>query len=153
MERKTRLQVLQDHLDREFTASPSPFMLWMKPIVVVAEPGTVTFKYIVREEMSNPIKSLHGGVTAAIADDCIGATLFSLDEEHFYTTINLNVDYFAPAHVGDTILAKTLIIKKGRQFVNVQCEIWNEAQTRLIARAYSNLFKTNVVKKVLESDK
>lgn len=150
MERKTRLQVLQDHIDREFTASPSPFMLWMRPIVLVAEEGTVTFKYLIREEMSNPIKSLHGGVTAAIADDCIGATMFSYNEESFYTTINLVVDYFAPAHVGDTILAKTQIIKKGRQMVNAQCEIWNADQTRLIARATSNLFKTNVVKKELE---
>jgi len=149
METKTRLQVLQDHINREFTASPSPFMLWMRPIVLAAEEGTVTFKYVIREEMSNPIKSLHGGVTAAIADDCIGATMFSLNEETFYTTINLVVDYFAPAHVGDTILAKTLIIKKGRQMVNAQCEIWNADQTRLIARATSNLFKTNVVKKVL----
>ncbi|WDF61511.1 PaaI family thioesterase [Flavobacterium sp. KACC 22758] len=149
METKTRLQVLQDHINREFTASPSPFMLWMRPIVLAAEEGTVTFKYMIREEMSNPIQSLHGGVTAAIADDCIGATMFSLNEETFYTTINLVVDYFAPAHVGDTILAKTLIIKKGRQMVNAQCEIWNADQTRLIARATSNLFKTNVVKKVL----
>jgi uncharacterized protein (TIGR00369 family) len=149
METKTRLQVLQDHINREFTASPSPFMLWMRPIVLAAEEGTVTFKYVIREEMSNPIQSLHGGVTAAIADDCIGATMFSLNEETFYTTINLVVDYFAPAHVGDTILAKTLIIKKGRQMVNAQCEIWNADQTRLIARATSNLFKTNVVKKVL----
>lgn len=149
MKTKTRLQVLQDHINREFTASPSPFMLWMRPIVLAAEEGTVTFKYVIREEMSNPIKSLHGGVTAAIADDCIGATMFSLNEETFYTTINLVVDYFAPAHVGDTILAKTLIIKKGRQMVNAQCEIWNADETRLIARATSNLFKTNVVKKVL----
>ncbi|ABQ06390.1 thioesterase superfamily protein [Flavobacterium johnsoniae UW101] len=124
-------------------------MLWMRPIVIAAEEGTVTFKYVIREEMSNPIQSLHGGVTAAIADDCIGATMFSLNEETFYTTINLVVDYFAPAHVGDTILAKTLIIKKGRQMVNAQCEIWNANETRLIARATSNLFKTNVVKKVL----
>ncbi|GAA3768483.1 PaaI family thioesterase [Flavobacterium ginsengiterrae] len=150
METKTRLQVLQDHINREFTASPSPFMLWMRPIVLAAEEGTVTFKYVIREEMSNPIKSLHGGVTAAIADDCIGATMFSLNEESFYTTINLVVDYFAPAHVGDTILAKTLIIKKGRQMVNAQCEIWNANETRLIARATSNLFKTNVVKKTLQ---
>jgi len=149
METKSRLQVLQDHINREFTASPSPFMLWMRPIVLAAEEGTVTFKYMIREEMSNPIQSLHGGVTASIADDCIGATMFSLNEETFYTTINLVVDYFAPAHIGDTILAKTLIIKKGRQMVNAQCEIWNADQTRLIARATSNLFKTNVVKKVL----
>lgn len=33
--------------------------------------------------------------------------------------------------------------------VNAQCEIWNANETRLIARATSNLFKTNVVKKVL----
>lgn len=149
METKTRLQVLQDHINREFTASPSPFMLWMRPVVLAAEEGTVTFKYVIREEMSNPIKSLHGGVTAAIADDCIGATMFSFNEESFYTTINLVVDYFAPAHVGDTILAKTLIIKKGRQMVNAQCEIWNADKSRLIARATSNLFKTNVIKKVL----
>ena len=145
----TRLQVLQNHIDREFTASPSPFMLWMRPIVLAAEEGSVTFQYLVREEMSNPIKSLHGGVIAAIADDCIGATMFSFNEENFYTTINLNVDYFAPARVGDTIIARTSIIKKGRQFVNAQCEIWNETQTRLIATAYSNLFKTNVVKQEL----
>jgi acyl-coenzyme A thioesterase 13 len=109
---------ITNHIDREFIASPSPFMLWMKPIVVAAEQGSVTFKYTVREEMSNPVKSLHGGVTAAIADDCIGATMFSLDEETFYTTINLVVDYFAPAFVGDTILAKTAIIRKGKQIVN-----------------------------------
>jgi len=149
MQTKTRLQVLQDHIGREFSVSPSPFMLWMNPIVVAAEQGAVTFKYVIRHEMSNPIQSLHGGITAAIADDCIGATMFSLDEENFYTTINLNVDYFAPAYVGDTIIARSSIIKKGKQFVNAQCEIWNEAETRLIARAYSNLFKTNVVKKVL----
>ncbi|MCV9930289.1 PaaI family thioesterase [Flavobacterium sp. LS1R49] len=146
---KTRLQVLQDYIGKEFTASPSPFMLWMNPIVVDAQEGTVTFKYMIRDEMTNPVKSLHGGVTAAIADDCIGATLFSLNEDNFYTTINLVVDYFAPAHLGDTILAETAIIKRGKQLVNAQCEIWNKDKTRLIARAYSNLLKTNMVKKAL----
>ncbi|MCD0464890.1 PaaI family thioesterase [Flavobacterium sp. ENC] len=149
METNKRLQVLKNHIDREFTASPSPFMLWMKPIVLAAEESGVIFKYVVREEMSNPVKSLHGGVTAAIADDCIGAMMFSLNEETFYTTINLVVDYFTPAFVGDTIIAKTAIIRKGKQMVNAQCEIWNAAETRLIARATSNLLKTNLVKKEL----
>jgi uncharacterized protein (TIGR00369 family) len=149
METNTRLQILQDHLDKEFTASPSPFMLWMKPVVVTAEEGTLSFKYVVREDMSNPVKTLHGGVTAAIADDCIGAALFSLNEDNFYTAINLVVDYFSSAQVGDTILAKTAIIKKGKQLANAQCEIWNSDETRLIARAYSNLFKTNIAKKVI----
>lgn len=147
METISRLQELQNHIDKEFTASPSPFMLWMRPIVIAAEEGSVTFKYLIREEMSNPIKTLHGGVTAAIADDCIGATMFSYNENSFYVTINLVVDYFAPAKVGDTIFAKTSVIKKGKQLVNAQCEIWNEDHTRLMARATSNMLKTDLSKR------
>ncbi|PIF30784.1 uncharacterized protein (TIGR00369 family) [Flavobacterium sp. 9] len=147
METISRLQELQNHIDKEFTASPSPFMLWMRPVVIAAEEGSVTFKYLIREEMSNPIKTLHGGVTAAIADDCIGATMFSYNENSFYVTINLVVDYFAPAKIGDTIFAKTSVIKKAKQLVNAQCEIWNEDHTRLIARATSNMLKTDLSKR------
>lgn len=147
METISRLQELQNHIDKEFTASPSPFMLWMRPVVISAEEGSVTFKYLIREEMSNPIKTLHGGVTAAIADDCIGATMFSYNENSFYVTINLVVDYFAPAKVGDIIFAKTSVTKKGKQLVNAQCEIWNEDHTRLIAKASSNLLKTDLSKR------
>ena len=150
METKTRLQVLQDYIGREFTVSPSPFMLWMNPIVLEAKENGVAFQYIIREEMSNPVKSLQGGVTAAIADDCIGAMMFSLDEETFYTTINLVIDYFTPAFVGDTIIARSSMVRKGKQMVNAQCEIWNHNETRLIARATSNLLKTNLVKKTLQ---
>jgi acyl-coenzyme A thioesterase 13 len=93
--------------------------------------------------MTNPVGTLHGGVTSAIIDDIIGATMFSFDEEHFYTTVNLVVDYFAHAREGDIVIADTSIVKKGKQMVNAQCEIWNADKTRLIARGYSNLLKTN----------
>lgn len=96
--------------------------------------------------MTNPVGTLHGGVTSSIIDDAIGATMFSLNENCFYTTLNLVVDYFAPARAGDVILADTAIIKKGRQIINAQCEIWNEKRTRIIAKGYSNLLKTNINK-------
>ena len=91
--------------------------------------------------MTNPIGTLHGGVTAAIIDDVIGATMYSFNEDGFYTTVNNVIDYFASAREGDTIIANTSIIKKGRQMVNAQCEVWNADKTRLIARGYSNLLK------------
>ncbi|PBQ34818.1 thioesterase [Sphingobacteriaceae bacterium] len=121
-------------------------MKWLKPIVLAAERGKLVFQYKVRHEMTNPMGGLHGGVTAAIIDDVIGATLFSFNESHFYTTLNNVVDYFAPAREGDIIIAETLVIKKGKQIVNVQCEVWNEGKNRLIARAYSNLLKTGIEK-------
>jgi acyl-coenzyme A thioesterase 13 len=141
-----QLSILQSFIGKEFSASPSPFMLWLKPIVLSVESGKLSFQYTVRHEMTNPVKGLHGGVTAAIIDDIIGATMFSLNEEHFYTTVNNVIDYFSPAREGDLIIAETSIIRKGKQIVNTQCEIWNADKTRLIARGYSNLLKTTLKK-------
>lgn len=138
------LEVLQSFTGREFSESPSPFMLWLKPVLLSAEKGKLSFQYRVRKEMTNPIGTLHGGVTAAIIDDIIGATMFSLNEEYFYTTINNVVDYFAPAREPDLIIAETSILKKGNQIVNVQCEIWNADKSKLLAKGYSNLLKTNL---------
>ena len=140
------LAILQSFIGKEFIASPSPLMLWLKPIVLSAESGKLSFEYLVRKEMTNPMGSLHGGISAAIIDDIIGATLFSLNEDFFYTTINNVIDYFAPANEADKIIAETCILKKGKQIINVQCELWNINKTKLLARGYSNLLKTNLKK-------
>lgn len=138
-----KLQVLQTFIGKEFTASPSPFMKWLNPIVVSAEEGKFQFQYTVREEWLNPMGNLHGGVTAAITDDVIGATMFSLNEDSFIVTINNSIDYFSAAKEHDQIVAETKIIKRGKQFVNAECKIWNADKSRLIARGTSNLFKIN----------
>ncbi|MGO4708755.1 PaaI family thioesterase [Chryseobacterium sp. 2TAF14] len=138
-----KLQALKSFVGKEFTASPSPFMRWLNPVVISAEEGQIEFRYTVREEWLNPMGNMHGGVTAAIMDDIIGATMFSLNEKNFIVTINNSIDYFSTAKENDIIVAETKIIKRGKQFVNAQCEIWNADKTRLIARGTSNLFKIN----------
>ncbi|MCJ8152602.1 PaaI family thioesterase [Chryseobacterium sp. SSA4.19] len=138
-----KLAMLKNFIGKEFTASPSPFMKWLNPTVISAEEGRIEFQYTVREEWLNPMGNLHGGVTAAIMDDIIGATMFSLNEKSFIVTVNNSIDYFSTAKENDNIVAETKIIKRGKQFVNAQCEIWNADKTRLIARGTSNLFKTN----------
>ncbi len=136
-----KLAVLKSFTGKEFTASPSPFMRWLNPVVVSADEGRIEFQYTVRQEWLNPMGNMHGGVTAAIMDDIIGATMFSLNEESFIVTINNSIDYFSTARENDPIIAETKIIKRGKQFVNAECEIWNADKTRLIARGTSNLFK------------
>lgn len=138
-----RLTQLKQFIGKEFDQSPSPFMKWLNPIVLSVEEGQLEFQYTIRPEWLNTIGNLHGGVTAAIIDDIIGATMFSLNENSFITTINNVIDYFSTAKENDNIVAETKIIKRGKQFVNAQCEIWNADKTRLIARGTSNLFKIN----------
>lgn len=142
METNKHLEILQQNIGKAFTNSPSPFTHWLNPIIITAEYGKLTFQYQVRKEMTNPIGTLHGGVTAAIIDDVLGATMFTLGEPYFYTTINNVIDYLSAARENDIIIAKTSITKKGKQFINAQCEIWNGDESKLIAKGYSNLFKT-----------
>ncbi|HQS50816.1 MAG TPA: hypothetical protein PLN99_02890, partial [Daejeonella sp.] len=67
------LAAIQQEIGMEFNNSPSPFSQWLKPIVRSAEVGALIFEYRIRKDMTNPMKVLHGGVSAGIIDDVIGA--------------------------------------------------------------------------------
>lgn len=139
-------EYLKSHIGKEITDSPSPFMAWLQPVILAVEDGSLTFQHTIRKEMTNPFGTLHGGITAAIIDDAIGATLISYGEPYFYVSVNLMVDYLSAAREGDVILAQTSIIKKGSQIVNAQCEVWNADRSKLIAKGYTNLLKTEIKK-------
>ena len=138
-ETQKRLANFQSFTGKEIINSPSHFMNWLKPTLISAERGSLHCSYIIRKEMTNPYGILHGGITAGIIDDLIGATVFILGFNGRYTTINNHIDYFATAVEGDTISAKTAIVKQGRTIINLQCEVFLISKNRLIAKGYSNM--------------
>lgn len=139
------LTIIQSWVGKDSKASISPLMRWMNPTLLSAEAGKLEFSYKIREEMTNPMGILHGGTTAAIIDDTVGAAVWSLGKPNMYTTVNLAVDYFASAKAGDVIIAKTSITKNGNQIINTACEIWNEDRSRMIAKGHSNLIKIDAL--------
>lgn len=135
------LALFKSYIGKDSSKSISPLMRWLNPTLLSAEEGELEFSYVVREEMTNPMGILHGGTTAAIIDDAVGAAVFSLGKPNMYTTVNLAVDYLGAAKVGETIIAKTSVIKNGDRIVNTNCEIWNADKTRMLAKGHSNLIK------------
>jgi uncharacterized protein (TIGR00369 family) len=135
------LQFLQARIGQHNTDGPSAFGRWLHGKLLHAEEGSVTVEFTVRPEMTNPVKGFHGGVMAAIVDDVIGMTVFTLGSKSFYTSVNLILDFFAPAKEGDVITATTRIIKRGQQIVNAECELRLPSKQRLIAKGSSNLMK------------
>jgi len=111
--------ILTSQKDQVLMHSPSPFMVWLAAVVKAVNKEGLIFEYTISEEMTNPIRTLHGGITAAIMDDLIGATIICLGRQHFYTTVNNVFDYFAGAKLGDIVTGKTFIVKAGRQIINV----------------------------------
>ena len=123
--------------------SPSPLGRWLNGKLISVEEGSLTVEFTVREEMTNPGKILHGGVSAAMMDDVIGMTVFALGRESFYTTINLSIDYLLPAKVGDIIFVKSKVIRAGKTVINIECEIRN-SEHKITAKSTSNLVATGV---------
>lgn len=138
------LEFLKNHVGKDSQESPSPVMRWLNPVLIYAEEGKLILQYEIRNEMTNPMKILHGGITAAIIDDAIGATIFSLGEKNYFVTVNLNVDYFNPVNQGEIIIAETSIIKRGKQIIHAQCEIFNRDRSKLLSRGITNLIKTEI---------
>jgi acyl-coenzyme A thioesterase 13 len=139
------VQRLKAYLGRELTDGLSPFGNWLRGTFRKVEEGSLTIEFTIREDMSNPIKILHGGVTAAIMDDTMGMTVASLGRDTFYTTVNLSIDYLSSAKIGDTITASTKINREGKNIVNVDCLIVN-AEGKILAKGTSNLIKTTIPK-------
>src|SRR5262245_24560851 len=54
-------------------------------------------EFQVREEMTNPLGLLHGGVQAAILDEVIGLTAYATNPEARYLSINLTIDFLGSA--------------------------------------------------------
>lgn len=142
------VSLLKQQLGKEAvdTPTPSPLMRWLNPVLLEVEEGAVTFRYIVRKEMTNPIGTMHGGISAAIIDDAIGTAVYTFAEDRFYSTINNTIDYLAPAYEKDSVIAVASVLKKGKQLIYAQCEIWNGDRTRMLAKGHSNLIQTGIGK-------
>ncbi len=118
--------------------SRSPTGVWLNGTLLQVEPGCIKATYTVRPEMANPAGILHGGMASTILDDIMGLTVYSLEREAFFATVNLNVDFLANVRVGENVIATAEVIKSGRSVVFMQGTL-HDAEGKLLVRSTSNL--------------
>ncbi len=135
--------LLQTQIGKPMIKSPSPVARWLNGTLKAASEGSMTVEFTVREEMTNPMGILHGGMSAAMIDDVLGATVYSLGHENFFTTVNLNPDYLGSAKLGEIVTVQSNIIRKGRNIVHAECRLTN-ADGKLLVKATTNMLKTDI---------
>ena len=91
--------------------------------------------------MTNPAGILHGGIMAAMLDDLIGLTVHLTAEDTFFASVNLAIDYLAAARIGDEVIGRTRIVRRGKRIVNAEGTLELPDGT-LLAHATSNLAAT-----------
>lgn len=132
------LKAIQARVGTQNNDSLSPMGAWLNARIEAVEADSVTLSYEVRPEMSNPAGILHGGASAAMLDDVIGMTVYSLERQEFFATINLNMDYLSAARVGERVIAQSQIVRAGRTVIHATAELRTPAG-KLVAKASSNL--------------
>ncbi|MGD1843727.1 MAG: PaaI family thioesterase [Thermonemataceae bacterium] len=139
----TLLTTFQQYLNQPLPEAFPPFTKWLNGTIIAAEEGTIEMYFTVRKEMTNPLGLLHGGVQAAILDDIIGITVATFDKPSPSVSINISVDFLGKAYEGDTIFAKSIVIRQGRQVIHMAGELRNQEQ-KLIAKATSNMLNVTL---------
>ncbi len=132
------LQAIQARIGTQNLDSPSPMGAWLNGRIEAAEHHSITLSYEIRPEMSNPAGILHGGTTAAMLDDVIGITVYSLERETFFATINLNMDYLGASRIGQRVIAQSQIVRAGRTVIHATAEL-RTPEGKILAKASSNL--------------
>ncbi len=146
------IELMKGLIGQKLTHVPSGLTKWLGGSLSKVEIGSVRVTYRVREDMLNPAGTLHGGIIATMLDDLVGMTMFTTGENVFFSTINLAVDYFESARLGDIVIAESKLMKKGKRVANIELTLMKD-NGNLIAKAHTNLIKTqfDLKQKILSS--
>lgn len=139
------IDFFKSRIGTPITDSPSKAARWLKPVIINVAEGMLEAEFEVREDMTNPMGTIHGGVVSFIFDELIGATVHTLNLPTHFVTTNLTVDYLLSAKQGEKIRAKAFVVRKGRNVINTRAELFDH-KNRLIAHASSNLVHTKAQK-------
>jgi uncharacterized protein (TIGR00369 family) len=110
-------------------------------ILDVKANGDVLLQFEVREEMLNPMGTIHGGAIAAILDEAMGMQLFvkSNDDDVFFA-LNISVDFVKNAKLGEKLIVSTEVVRIGKKTANLKSVILN-SKNEVVAHGSSNFLK------------
>lgn len=99
-------------------------------------PGFCKVALTVQPDHTNPYRTLHGGVTATMADTTMGLAARSLGVK--IVTVNLNTTYIHPGAIGKEVVASGRVIHRGHTLVQTECTVYQDQL--LIANAQGVFF-------------
>ncbi len=105
-------------------ANEIPYYRFLGMTVESVVPGRVQISVPVKDEITNGIGLAHGGVTAALIDSVVGIAAISLLRGQERTvTLELKINYLAPAPRGTVLTATGEIIHRGRTTAVGQAQV------------------------------
>jgi uncharacterized protein (TIGR00369 family) len=125
--------IFQRMLDGELPMPKAALTLGARILKVDAELGTIEMEFEAKDDFTNPVGNIQGGFLAAMLDDTMGPALTStLEENEFAPTLELKINFIAPAKVGK-LFGYGRIISKGGSVCVLEGELKQDG--KLVARS------------------
>ena len=137
------LEFFKTQIGRKLDKTPSAAGNWLGGTLLEIDLHHIKVSYLVRPDMCNPGKILHGGIASLMLDDVIGMGNFVAGSEYLMTSINLSVDFLSAAQIGETLEVTAKLIRSGSNLNHWEAAIRKESG-KVVAKASSNLIKTHV---------
>lgn len=114
----------------------------LKPEVVACsyEDKSLTMAVAAERWMANPNLSLHGGMTATVADLVMGLVSRYFARGLLTPTVNMNVSYLSSVPLEGRLLCRARCVKAGFSLVYIEAELWAEGQQQLAATATATYY-------------
>jgi acyl-CoA thioesterase len=113
----------------------SRFHAWMGMHLERLGEGESEIALEVGPDHVNLMGVLHGGVIASLADAATGiAMLSALDDGWSHLTTSIQLAFLAPGGLGDRVVARGRVVKRGRRFGYAEADVERSDGT-LLARA------------------
>ncbi len=130
-----------------FRKAPSHHTMGMN--LIYLGQGLVGIKMSVGHEYTTVPSRLHGGIIAALADTAMAWSMASLG--HSSITVEMSLNYFAPAFKGTELIAEGYVINAGKTITVVEASVFNN-KGKLIAKSKGTFIKDNTSWKSVLAD-
>lgn len=138
-----QLDFFRSQIGKTLDRTPSAAGNWLSGVLLDVDDHHIKVQYIVRPDMCNPGRILHGGIASLMLDDVIGMGNFVAGSEYLMTSINLNVDFLSAAQIGEKLEVTAKLVRSGSNLNHWEAIIRKESG-KIVAKASSNLIKTHV---------
>lgn len=135
-------EYFQSRIGKDLGEFTPPFSKWLDGILMEISDTHALMEFHVRNDMTNPVQIMHGGVHAAIIDEMTGLMVASLGLPNLYVSVNLCVDFISKAKLEEKVYARAVIDKVGSSIINTSCEVRNKDGV-LLSRGTCILANTN----------
>lgn len=86
------------------------------------------FALLLEERHMNAVGVCHGGAMMSLADTGMGTSAFTAAGQRPVATIDFECDFLAPGKLGQMLHGQAKVVRKAREFLFMQSEIYADAR-------------------------